>query len=133
MNKVILLGRMVKDPELRQTQNGTAVCSFSLAVNRRFAKEGQQTADFFNCTAWKNTAEFITKYFVKGSMIAVVGNLQSRSWDAPDGKKQYATDIVVDEAYFAGSKTETQGTRNVETMGDMDFQVVEGSDEDLPF
>lgn len=104
MNKVILLGRLTKDPELRNTQQGLAVCSFSIAVNRRFAKEGQQNADFINCSAWRNTAEFISKYFSKGNMIAVVGSLQTRTWEDQGGKKQYATDVVVDEAYFTGSK-----------------------------
>ena len=107
MNKVILMGRLTKEPEMRQTPQGVAVCSFSLAVNRRFAKEGQQNADFLNCVAWRNTAEFIAKYFGKGSMISVVGNLQSRSWEDQNGKKQYATDVVIDEAYFTGSKENT--------------------------
>lgn len=107
MNKVMLMGRLTKDPEIRNTQQGTMVCSFSMAVNRRFAKEGQQNADFINCTAWRNTAEFISKYFSKGNMISVVGSLQSRSWDGSDGKKQYATDVVVDEVYFTGSKENT--------------------------
>lgn len=126
MNKVIIMGRLTREPELRQTQQGTAVCSFSIAVNRRFAKEGQQNADFINCTAWQKTAEFICKYFHKGDMIAVIGRLETRQWEK-DGKKQYATDVVVDEAYFGGSKkTETQET---ELFGD--FQDV--NDDDLPF
>lgn len=135
MNKVILMGRLTKDPEMRQTQSGLPVCSFNIAVNRRFAKEGQQTADFLNCTAWRNTAEFITKYFTKGNMILVLGSLKSRSWDGSDGKKQYATDILVEEAYFTGSKTETavSPSANTEFVGDMSFQVVDGSDDDLPF
>jgi single-strand DNA-binding protein len=107
MNKVILMGRLTKDPELRNTQQGTMVCSFSMAVNRRFVKEGQQNADFINCTAWRNTAEFVSKYFSKGNMIAVVGSLQTRTWEGQDGKKQYAMDVVVDEAYFTGSKEST--------------------------
>lgn len=148
MNKVILMGRLTRDPEMRQTPNGVAVCSFSIAVNRRFAKEGQQTADFINCTAWRQQAEFICKYFQKGSMIAVVGNLQSRSWENQEGKKQYATDVVVDEVYFTGSKNEshTAGSdsgytvqpqpRNDNAFGDIDsmgFQTIDGSEDDLPF
>ena len=104
MNKVILMGRITKDPELKHTPQGVSVCSFSIAVNRRFAKEGQQNADFINCIAWRNTAEFITKYFHKGSMIAVVGSIQTRTWEDANGKKQYATEVSVDEAYFTGSK-----------------------------
>lgn len=104
MNKVILMGRLTKDVELRQTPQGVAVANFTIAVNRRFAKEGQQNADFINCIAWRNTADFISKYFQKGNMIAVVGSIQSRSWEDSNRKKQYATDVVVDEAYFASSK-----------------------------
>ena len=110
LNKVILMGRLTRDPELSQTPTGVTVARFSIAVNRRFAKEGQQQADFINCTAWRQQAEFICKYFKKGSMIAVVGSIQTRSWDGADGKKQYATDVVIDEAYFTGSKAETGTT-----------------------
>ena len=106
MNKVILMGRLTKDVEMRQTPNGVSVARFTLAVNRRFAKEGQQQADFINCVAWRQTGEFIARYFRKGSMIAVVGSIQSRSWDGQDGKKQYATEVNVEEAYFTGSKSE---------------------------
>lgn len=127
MNKCILLGRLTKEPELRQTQQGTAVCSFSIAVNRRFAKEGQQNADFINCTAWQKTAEFICKYFHKGDVIAVVGRLETRQWEK-DGKKQYATDVVIEEAHFCGSK-KPQETQEATPFGD--FQEVNGGD--LPF
>ncbi len=112
MNKVILMGRLARDPELRQTPNGVSVARLTIAVNRRFAaKDGQQTADFISCTAWRQTAEFICRYFQKGSMIAVVGSIQTRSWDDKDGKRQFATDVVIDEAYFTGSRAEsgTQG------------------------
>ena len=106
MNKVLLMGRITKDVELRNTQSGTPVASFTMAVNRRFAKEGQQNADFLDCVAWRQQAEFIAKHFGKGNMIAIVGNLQSRSWENQDGKKKYATDVVVDEVYFTGEKRE---------------------------
>ncbi len=129
------MGRLTKEPELKQTPQGVAVCRFSLAVNRRFAKEGGQNADFINCTAWRQQAEFISKYFGKGSMISVVGNLQSRSWDNQEGKKQYATDVIVDEVYFTDSKTESAGTTagNNTEIDNMGFQVVDGSEDDLPF
>ncbi len=147
MNKVILMGRLTRDPEMRQTPNGVNVCSFSIAVNRRFAKEGQQSADFINCTAWRQQAEFICKYFQKGSMIAVVGSLQSRSWDNQEGKRQYSTDVVVDEVYFTGSKTEThtqvgdggfaapemQRDNAFSDIDSMGFQTIDGSEDDLPF
>ena len=145
MNKVILMGRLTRDPEMRQTPNGVAVCSFSIAVNRRFAKEGQQNADFINCTAWRQQAEFICKYFSKGAMIAVVGNLQSRSWENQEGKRQYSTDVVVDEVYFKGSKSDSQGSsegyyapqpKADNGFGDIDpmgFHTMDGSEDDLPF
>ena len=108
MNKVILMGRLTRDVEMRQTPNGVSLARFSIAVNRRFAgRDAQQQADFINCVAWRQTGEFISRYFQKGSMIAVVGSIQSRSWDGQDGKKQYATEVVVDEAYFTGSRSET--------------------------
>ncbi len=108
MNKVILMGRLTRDVEMRQTPSGVSLARFSIAVNRRFAgKDAQQQADFINCVAWRQTGEFISRYFQKGSMIAVVGSIQSRSWDGQDGKKQYATEVVVDEAYFTGSRAET--------------------------
>ena len=147
MNKVILMGRLTRDPEMRQTPNGVSVCSFSIAVNRRFAKDGQQNADFINCTAWRQQAEFICKYFQKGAMIAVVGSLQSRSWENQEGKRQYSTDVVVDEVYFTGSRNESQGSSQEgsympqpkpsdDGFGDIDsmgFHTMDGSEDDLPF
>ena len=107
LNRVALVGRLTRDPELRRTGNGTAVTSFTLAVDRNFSTRDGQEADFINCVAWRQTGEFIARYFQKGSMIAVVGSIQSRSWDGNDGKKQYATEVVVDEAYFTGSRAES--------------------------
>ena len=112
MNRAILMGRLTKEVEMRQTPDGVSVARFTLAVNRRFAKEGQQQADFINCVAWRQTGEFIARYFQKGSMIAVVGSIQSRSWDGQDGKKQYATEVNVEEAYFTGEKSESAGQHN---------------------
>ena len=110
MNKVFLMGRLAADPEMRQTPSGVAVTTFTIAVNRRFSKDGQTQADFIRCTAWRQQAEFICKFFKKGSMICVIGNIQTRSWDGQDGKKQFATDVVVDEVYFTGSKSESGST-----------------------
>ena len=107
MNKVILMGRLTADPELRQTPQGTPLARFSIAVNRRYQREGSQQADFIDCVAWRQTGEFISRYFRKGSMIAVDGQLQSRSWDGQDGKRQYATEVLVENAYFTGSKAES--------------------------
>ena len=106
MNKVILLGRLTKEPELRQTQGGTAVCNITIAVRRRFAKDGQQDCDFINCTAWASAAEFICKNFEKGSPIAIVGELHSESWENQEGKRQYSTNVTVEEVHFAGKKSE---------------------------
>ena len=96
MNKAILMGRLTRDPEVRYTQtNNTMVVSFSLAVNRRFVREGDtQNADFINITAWGKTAEFVSKYFKKGQQVAVIGRIQSRSWEDNNGQKRYATDVV---------------------------------------
>ncbi len=113
-NKVILGGRLVGDPELRQTPNGIPVTSFSVAVNRRTSSsntEQQQTADFINCVAWRSTAEFISRYFKKGSSICIVGSLQSRSWTDQQGQKRYATEVVIDEANFVDSKSDSAASR----------------------
>ncbi len=108
-NKVILGGRLTADPELKTTPSGIAVTSFTVAVNRRFGgKSGEDTqADFFNVTAWRQTAEFITRYFRKASSICVVGALQTRSWTDQNGQKRFATEIVADEAYFVDAKSES--------------------------
>lgn len=117
LNKVILGGRMVADPELKQTTSGVPVVSFRIAVNRRFQSknvdaQGQPQADFLNITAWRQQAEFVSRYFRKGSSICVVGSIQTRSWTDQQGQKQYATDIVADEIYFVDAKGEVGGYSN---------------------
>ena len=138
MNKVILLGRLTRDPELRTTPSGVSVTSFSIAVNRRFSKD--QT-DFINCVAWRQTAEFVTKYFAKGNMIAVVGSLQTGRFEK-DGQTHYTTDVVVDEVYFTGSKAEMSGSAPSNSApsanNDAEFNIDDGfrpmpADDDLPF
>ncbi len=110
LNKVILMGRLTKDPELRQTSGGLPVCSFTVAVDRKFARQGEERkADFFNCTAWRQQGEFVSKYFRKGNMINVVGSLQNRQWDDANGVRHYATDVVVDEVNFTGEKAANAG------------------------
>ncbi len=110
-NKIILGGRLTADPELKQTQSGIPVVSFSIAVNRRYqpkdAANTQSQADFFNVTAWRSTAEFVSRYFHKGSSICVVGSLQNRSWTDQQNVKHYATDVVADEVMFVDSRTES--------------------------
>lgn len=108
LNKVVLAGRIVEDPELRTTQTGLPVTQFRLAVNKRGAKDGQQPqADFITVVAWRQTAEFVTKFFKKGNAICVTGSIQTRSYTDKENQKRTATEVVADEAYFVESKAET--------------------------
>ena len=102
MNKVILMGRLTRDPEVRYTQtNNTLVASFSLAVNRRFARPGEERqADFINIVAWNKTGEFCSKYFKKGQQVSIIGRIQTRTWDDDNGQKHYVTEVIAEEAYF---------------------------------
>ena len=122
MNKVILIGNLTKDPELKEVgQNNLA--NFTVAVQRKFKNaDGEYETDFINCTAWRKTAEFINKYFSKGQKIAVVGSIQVRSYEAQDGSKRYATDVVVDEAEFVEKKSNSEPKK----------QEIDETD-DLPF
>ena len=110
INKTILGGRLTADPELRQTNSGVSVCSFTVAVNRRFSKDGEREADFINCQAWRQTAEFICNYFKKGSSICIAGAIQTRSWEDQNGQKRFSTEVVADEAYFVDGKNDGAGT-----------------------
>lgn len=118
MNKVILMGRLTADPELRQTQNGISSCRFTTAVNRRFADKntGEKQADFISCTAWRQNAEFICRYFKKGDMICVEGSLRTGSY--PDKSypdvTHYTTDVLVENAEFTGSKSGSQQAKSQE-------------------
>ncbi len=102
INKAILMGRLTRDPELRHTNSGTPVCSFSIAIDNGYGDN--RTTDFINCVAWNKTAEFVEKYFTKGRMIIVVGRIQTRTWEGQDGKKNYATEVVASEVSFGESK-----------------------------
>jgi single-strand DNA-binding protein len=124
INSVVLMGRLTADPELRQTQNGTSVTSFTVAVDRRFQR-GQ--TDFINIVAWKQTAEFVEKYFKKGAMIALRGNIQQRNYEDKNGNKRTAFEVIADEVSFCGSKAEKPQTPNND-----DFEEIPISD-DLPF
>lgn len=107
MNKVFLVGRLTRDPELRYTSSSnTAVCSFTLAVDRKYKTDNGPQADFLPVIAWRNTAEFCSKYFSKGRKIIVFGRIETRSWDDSDGKKHYVTEIIADDVDFADSKKE---------------------------
>lgn len=105
LNHIDVMGRLVRDPELRRTASGTAVASFTIAVDRDFgSKDGKKETDFIDCIAWRQTGEFVSKYFTKGSMIAVSGRLQIRNWTDKDGNNRRAAEIVVDNCYFGSSK-----------------------------
>ncbi|MDD2214922.1 MAG: single-stranded DNA-binding protein [Oscillospiraceae bacterium] len=109
MNKAILMGRLTRDPELRTTQSGVPVVQFTLAVDRRFKNQnGERQADFISCQAWRQTAEFIAKYFQKGAKLAVVGSIQTGSYEK-NGQTVYTTDVVVEEAYFVESRRQQDG------------------------
>ena len=151
-NKVILIGNMTADPELKQTQTGTSVCSFSIAVNRRFSKNEQgQTVDFINIVAWRQNADFVCRYFKKGNPILVCGQLQTRTWTDNQGQKRYATEVVADEVSFvapaAGAPSgapmgnapqgdvyapAAYGAPAFNTAGSANFEEIP-SDESLPF
>lgn len=131
INKVILLGRLVADPETRTTQSGIATTRFKLAVNRQGKpQEGQPTADFFQITAWRHTAEFVSKYFSKGQQVLIEGYLRNNSYTDKEGNKRYSDDIHASQVYFADSKRGTDN--NVATTGNSIYQLNE-NDEDLPF
>ena len=154
LNKAILMGNMVADPELKQTPSGVAVCSFRIGVQRRFKDaNGQYASDFINIVAWRQQAEFVSKYFRKGSSIVVVGSIQTRDYTDQQGNKRYATEVVADEVSFGANKSDSQSQNTAFAgMGDYSaapaysapaaapaaqpaapkFEEIAG-DEDLPF
>ncbi len=132
LNKVILGGRVTADIELKQTQSGVSTTTFTIAVNRKGAKEGEQQADFITVKAWRNTAEFISRYFKKGNSICVVGAIQTRNWTDQQGVKHYATEVLADEAYFVDGKGEGQATPTLEPVKAPNFEEIQ-DDDDLPF
>ncbi len=142
MNKAILVGRLTKDPELRTTGSGVSVCSFTIAVNRRFKNaEGGYDADFINCVAWRQQAEFVAKYFTKGRMLGLCGSIQTRNYDK-DGQRVYVTEVVADEISFVESKgqgdtnaqsTQTASNSNTASFGAEDGFIPMPADDDLPF
>lgn len=136
LNKVILIGHMTADPELKQTTTGVNVCSFSIGVNRKFSKESEQKTDFISIVAWRNTAEFIAKYFRKGSAICICGSIQTRQWTDNNGNKRYATEVIAEEASFVEKKGESAPSVDIPeyspSMPAPSFEEVSG-DDDLPF
>lgn len=134
MNKVILLGRLTKDPEIRYTQseNMLAIARYTLAVDRRFKKEGQPSADFINCVAFGKSAEFAEKYMTKGRLFGVIGKIQTRNYENDKKEKVYVTEVVVEEQYFADSKKDDKKDIN-ELLKTDDDKLKELDDIDLPF
>lgn len=147
LNKVILIGRTTKDVDLRKTTSGTAVATFTLAVDNRFVqKDGQNTADFISCVAWNNTAEFLDKYVKKGSLVSIEGRIQTRNYDNKDGNRVYVTEVVAENVRMLGSKnnerasgsnyddyepvSQTRTNNDYESQEDVSYTI---SDDDLPF
>lgn len=140
LNNAVIMGRLVADPELRSTESGVSVTSFTVAVDRRFVKQGEERqADFIDVVAWRNTAEFICKYFGKGSMIAIQGSIQTRNYEDKNGNKRKAVEIVVDNASFCGSKSENANAASEPATvpyalaDDSDFRDIPEPEEALPF
>ena len=149
MNKVILIGRLSQDPEMRTTPNGVATTTFSVAVSRNFTNQnGERDTDFFRCVAWRNQAENIAKYCQKGSQVAVEGRLQNRNYEAQDGTRRYVTEVIADNVTFLGSRSDAQRTSSSapqEMANDVEIneasedpfkdfgEEVTLSDDDLPF
>ena len=145
LNQIIIMGRLTRDPELRRTGAGVPVASFALAVDRDFkAENGEKETDFIDCVAWRNTGEFVSRYFTKGRMAVVSGRLQIRSWTDKDGNKRRTAEVVADNVYFGDSKQDN-GTQNNRAQGNteayngnqasapQDFATIDTDDGKLPF
>ena len=139
LNTAILMGRLTKDPELRTTQNGTSVTSFTVAVDREYVRQGEERqTDFINVVAWRQTAEFVSRYFQKGSMIAVQGSIQTRNYEDKNGNKRTAVEVIADKVSFCGSKSESGNSAPVDAQANAsDYTAINtndsGEDDDLPF
>ena len=150
LNKIFIMGRLTRDPELRHTQSGTAVASFSLAVDRDFKEQdGSRATDFIDCVAWRSSAEFVDKYFSKGRMAVVEGRLQIRDWTDKDGNKRRSAEVVADNVYFGDSKRDNaeggystpsygapaggRASAPAASSGFSDFAEIGEEDGDLPF
>lgn len=138
LNHIDIMGRLTRDPEMRRTSSGVAVTSFAIACDRDFkGSNGEKETDFIDVTAWRNTAEFASKYFTKGRMAVVSGRLQIRSWTDKDGNKRKAAEVVAENIYFADKKEDGAG-HNVQNYSPVseplqDYAVVDGDDDNLPF
>ena len=143
INRVVLVGRLTKDPELRYTPNGVAVCTFTLAVNRHFTnQQGEREADFVNCVAWRGTAENLANYQKKGNLIGIDGRIQTRSYEGNDGKRRYVTEVIAESVQFLEPKkdetTKQQSQQKSRMTGEPDSffddsEPINIDDSDLPF
>ena len=146
LNHITIMGRLTRDPELRRTGSGTPVASFTLAVDRDFGKteSGEKETDFIDCVAWRNTAEFVEKYFSKGRMAVVAGRLQIRNWTDKEGNKRRTAEVIADQVYFADSKKEESGGSSYApaeaytapaypATPASDFAMLDDNDAQLPF
>lgn len=134
LNHIVIMGRLTRDPELRYTQSQIPVASFTIAVDRDFSKGEEKQTDFIDCVAWRNTAEFVQKYFTKGSMAAVSGRLQIRDWTDKEGGKRRSAEIVADNVYFGESKrNRDEGEQSNSATSEPTFSDLSDADGDLPF
>ena len=134
LNHIDLMGRLVRDPELRRTASGIASCSFTLAVDRDFKDQnGEREADFIDIVAWRGTADFVSKHFSKGRMAVVSGRLQVRKWKNKDGENRYSTEVVADNVYFGDSKNSSAPAENSVDTPAADYALLNDDDEKLPF
>jgi single-strand DNA-binding protein len=138
LNKVILIGRLVKDVEMKSTPQGVSVCNFRLAVTRNYKNNGNYESDFIDCVAWRNTAEFISKFFKKGNLVCVEGSLQQRSWEQ-DGQKRFVLEVMVDNTYFVEGKKEESDPMDLldevplTEQGLFSSETFSAVDDDIPF
>lgn len=131
LNKIVIMGRMTHDPELRRTQTGTPVTTFTLAVDRDYkSQDGERETDFIECVAWKGAAEFVAKYFSKGRVAVVEGRLQLRTWTDKEGNKRKAYEVLAANVYFGDSKREETGGTYAKPV---EYEEIEDDDGDLPF
>lgn len=140
INNVVLVGRLTRDPELRKTQSGTSVLSFTTAVNRKFKNEGQPEADFINCVAWNQTADFLARYATKGSLVGIEGRIQTRNYEDKTGNRVYVTEVVAESVQLLESKAEAEKRNNQEQMyyedkveEEFGGPTLDISNDDLPF
>lgn len=131
INKVILMGRLTREPELRHLETDKSVCGFTIAIDNGYGDN--KRTDFVNCVAWNKTAEFVTKYFTKGKMIIVIGRIATRSWETQDGHKRYVTEVIANEVNFGETKAARQTGTQQSMQDDNGFIPLDENDDDLPF